>query len=116
MLEISDKGIISFTKGDSVGFDVDLINADGTVYKMQSGDVLTFTAKKIVYDSEPLIQITSTSPKIFISPETTKTIEFGKYCYDIELTTVNGNVYTVCGVRSHTEHNLIVYPEVTVNG
>lgn len=113
MLEIS-LNIIKFTKGDSVAFDVDLTNADGTVYEMQSGDVLTFTVKKTVYDEEPLIQITSTSPKIYISPETTKTIEAGKYCYDIELTTSFGEVYTIVGVRTNTEHNLIVYPEVTV--
>ena len=47
MLEITN-GVIKFTKGDSVAFAVELKNADGTEYTMQTGDKLKFTIKKNV--------------------------------------------------------------------
>ena len=112
MLEISN-GIIKFTKGDTVAFDVELKNADGTVYEMQEGDTLNMTFKSI---SANVIYETSTpTTKFIIPPITTRNLKPGKYCYDISLNTAGGNVYTIVGIRKQNDCNLIVYPEVEEN-
>lgn len=115
MLEISN-GIIKFTKGDTVAFEVELKNADGKLYEMQSGDTLTMTVKKSINSGSPDISVTSTTTKLKILPVSTKMLEPGKYCYDVELTTADGNVYTIVGIRKENEYNLVVFPEVTING
>lgn len=113
MLEISN-GIIKFTKGDTVAFDVELKNADGTVYEMQSGDELNMTFKDI--STGKFIFNTSTSTKKFVIPPiSTRDLEPGKYCYDISLDTADGNVYTIVGIRKQNDCNLIVYPEVEMD-
>lgn len=114
MLEITN-GIIKFTKGDSVAFEVELKNADGTEYTMQAKDKLTFTISKNVNDEVNALQVSSTTTKIKIQPNYTKILEPGKYCYDIELTTADGDVYTIVGIRKETEYNMVVFPEVTKN-
>lgn len=113
MLEITN-GIIKFTKGDSVAFDVELKNADGTEYTMQSGDKLKLTVKKSVYDNSSVMQASSGEPKFILKPIITGKFEPGRYCYDIELNTADGDVYTIVGIRRESECNLVVYPEVTV--
>lgn len=111
MLEITNE-VISFTKGDSVAFAVDLKNADGTTYEMRSGDRLKMTIRKSV--SEDVVFNGSTpTPNISIPPTTTTMLNPGKYCYDIELNTADGGVYTIVGIRKESDRNLVVYPEVT---
>lgn len=112
MLEITN-GVIKFTKGDSVALNVDLQNADGTVYEMQSGDELKFTIRKNPSDNDPILHIPVSSTRIVLRPILTNMIEPGRYCYDIELETSDGNVYTIVGIRTENDRNLIVYPEVT---
>ena len=114
MLEIS-KGIIKFTKGDTVAFDVELKNADDTFYEMQKGDKLTFTLKSISTANDYGFKINTSTTKFVIPPSSTNILEPGKYCYDISLNTADGNVYTIVGIRTQNDCNLIVYPEVEVN-
>ena len=113
MLEITN-GVSKFTKGDSVAFAVELKNADGTEYTMQTGDKLKFTIKKSVYDNSSVTQAFSNEPKFMLKPIITGKFEPGRYCYDIELETANGEIYTIVGIRRESECNLVVYPEVTV--
>ena len=52
--------------------------------------------KKDYYDKEPLllINIPIDTMILVITPEDTKSLEFGKYVYDVELTKANGDVDT----------------------
>lgn len=90
---------IKITRGDNAQLAVDLLNADGSAYVMQSGDKLYLTVNIGARQGEPLLQLVSDSQAIFrFVPESTKTLEFGKYKYDIQLTTANGEIYTVIPV------------------
>ena len=63
---------------------------------MESGDILYFTVKKTAKDSDFLFQKSVTgSNSIHIRPEDTADLSFGKYKYDVQLTTATGDVYTV---------------------
>ena len=96
MLYIDDKNI-KLTRGDTARLTVPIINlANNGEYTMESGDILYFTVKKTAKDSDFLFQKSVTgSNSIHIRPEDTATLSFGKYKYDVQLTTATGDVYTV---------------------
>lgn len=96
MLYIDDK-IIKLTRGDTARLTVPIINlANNGEYTMESGDILYFTVKKTAKDSDFLFQKSVTgSNSIHIRPEDTAALSFGKYKYDVQLTTATGDVYTV---------------------
>ena len=83
-------GKIMLTRGDSAYITVTLKSQEGSAYTMQAGDKLT--------------------------PEQTEKLASGSYSYDIQLTTVAGDVFTVAGATSINSNlaNFIVLPEVTV--
>lgn len=90
---------IKITRGDNAQLAVDLKNADGSEYTMQTGDTLYLTVNIGARQGDPLIQITADMQGIFrFIPETTKQLQFGKYLYDIQLTTANKEIYTVIPV------------------
>lgn len=90
---------INITRGDTAVLTVPL-EASGQPYDMQSGDILYLTVKKSVNDTNYLFQLTSTDGLFNFLPETTKSLNFGVYKYDIQLTTANEDVYTVIPVSS----------------
>lgn len=97
MLYVNPDGTIKLTRGDTARLEVsiknDLTNSD---YEMTFEDVLRFTIKKTVNDSTPAVQkVVTGSNQFHIEPEDTKPLSFGKYLYDVELTTASGDVYTV---------------------
>lgn len=99
MLYISDDGTIQLTRGDtarlSVGIENELTNEP---YAIRSGDILTFSVKKTVKDSEYCFQKKITGTDLFkIEPEDTSTLAFGDYKYDIQIDTEDGDRYTVLG-------------------
>ena len=96
MLYIDDK-TIKLTRGDTARLTVPIINlANNGEYTMESGDILYFTVKKTAKDSDFLFQKSVTgSNSIHIKPEDTANLSFGKYKYDVQLTTATGDVYTV---------------------
>lgn len=96
MLYIDDK-TIKLTRGDTARLTVPIINlADNGEYTMESGDILYFTVKKTAKDTDFLFQKSVTgSNSIHIKPEDTANLSFGKYKYDVQLTTATGDVYTV---------------------
>ena len=96
MLYIDDK-TIKLTRGDTARLTVPIINlANNGEYTMESGDILYFTVKKTAKDSDFLFQKSVTgSNSIHIRPEDTAVLSFGKYKYDVQLTTATGDVYTV---------------------
>lgn len=97
MLYIRDDGTIRLTRGDTARLSVPIKNSSNDEeYTMQSGDNLYFTVKKSAKDVEPLLQKVVTGSNVFhIKPEDTKTFPFGKYKYDVQITTASGDVYTV---------------------
>lgn len=96
MLYIDDK-TIKLTRGDTARLTVPIVNlANNGEYTMESGDILYFTVKKTAKDSDFLFQKSVTgSNSIHIRPEDTANLSFGKYKYDVQLTTATGDVYTV---------------------
>ena len=96
MLYIDDK-TIKLTRGDTARLTVPIVNlANNGEYTMESGDILYFTVKKTAKDTDFLFQKSVTgSNSIHIRPEDTADLSFGKYKYDVQLTTATGDVYTV---------------------
>lgn len=88
---------ISLVRGDSLNLTVSLFMPDGDQYVPDPGDSLRFALKKSFKDAEVLIQktIPLETMVLTIDPEDTKVLEFGRYDYDIELTTAAGLVDTV---------------------
>ena len=96
MLIVKDNGSIELTRGDTARLTVDLTDDEDQEYIMRSTDTLTMTVKTSVKDSEPCFQKTSTGNNmIHIKPEDTAELDYGKYVYDVELHTEDGDVYTV---------------------
>ena len=96
MLYIEKDGTVRLTRGDSAILTVDLTYKDtGTPYEIGEHDTVTMTVKKSAKNPDFVMQkkvVGSTS--IYIQPSDTKGLAFGKYKYDVELTTAGGDVYT----------------------
>ena len=96
MFNILDGNYIQLTRGDTARLTVTITNDNGEAYEIQNGDKLTLTLKKTVKDAEPVMTKTITGTDIFhIEPSDTSGLSFAKYKYDVELTTFDGDVYTV---------------------
>lgn len=97
MLYIESNNVIRLTRGDTAKLTVPIENdLDNSSYVMDEQDTLTFTIKKSVKDNENLIQkVVIGSNNFHIKPEDTDSLPFGKYVYDVQLTTAGGDVYTV---------------------
>ncbi len=98
MLIVSKSGAISLTRGDTAKLTVFPTIGEGEEkqpYAVQEDDVLTFTVKKKYGDDVPLIEKKLTGSTTFhIEPKDTKGLDFGKYKYDVQLTTASGENYT----------------------
>ncbi len=97
MLIINADNTIELTRGDSAYISVPITNEmTGDEYKMASSDTLRFTIKRKETDEGVLVQKTAIGTNSFhILPSDTAALAFGKYVYDVELTTASGDVYTV---------------------
>ena len=85
------------TRGDTARLSVNIMNVcDDGEYTPAADDVFRFTVKKNVYTDEMIFQKISKGNAVFkILPSDTKELDFATYVYDIELTTADGDVYTV---------------------
>lgn len=99
MLYVNSDGSIRLTRGDTARFQVSVQNdLTGDEYAIQEGDILVLTVKKTVNDEDYLIRKKITGGTNFhISPSDTSEMSFGSYVYDVELTTADGDVYTIIG-------------------
>lgn len=99
MLNVSSNGAIKMTRGDTARLTVAITKElDGSAYTMEPADTLTLTVKKFVNDREAQLQKTVTGSGLFsIEPADTAGLPFGRYQYDVQLTTAAGDVYTVIG-------------------
>lgn len=86
---------IRMTRGDTVYLTVPLTTTT-EAYEMGSGDTLTLSVKKSERDTEYVFQKVLTGSNAFhIEPADTAALAFGKYKYDVQLNTSDGDVYTV---------------------
>ena len=86
---------IRMTRGDTVYLTVPLTSTT-EAYEMSSSDTLTLSVKKSERDTEYLFQKVLTGSNAFhIEPADTAALAFGKYKYDVQLNTSDGDVYTV---------------------
>lgn len=90
------KNTIFLTRGDTFKAMLSINNHDGSVYTPAEGDKIRFALKENVEDEECLIlrDIPIDTMLLVIYPEDTKSLEFGSYVYDIQLTKANGDVDT----------------------
>ena len=97
MLKILPSGDIELTRGDSAWFEVDINNEEtGEKYEIKTSDKLTMTIRKSVFDEEIILSKTVVATNIIeLKPIDTSNLEFGKYKYDVQLTTGSGDVFTV---------------------
>lgn len=94
MFEIGKNNLIKLTRGDTCYIEVKLIGN----YEIQEGDVIHFSVKKRISDENYAIHIAMPAGAILvINPSDTKDLEFGRYWYDVQLNTVDGEVFTLTG-------------------
>ena len=96
MLNVLGKKIY-LTRGDTAYISVSLKDASGGDYVPVPEDKLYFRVKKSIYKDELLVEkeINTDTLVLEIIPEDTSRLEFGTYCYEIELVTGSGQHFTV---------------------
>lgn len=98
------KNKISMPRGDTLDTVVDITDADGNEYVPQEEDVIRFAVKHPTFnadkteflDTDPLIlkYIPYNTRVLHLDPIDTKSLGFGEYVYDIEITKADGTVDT----------------------
>lgn len=75
---------------------ISITQSDGSPYLPIEGDTVRFAMKSSYTEEEPLLvkDIPIETMKLVLEPEDTKTLAFGKYVYDVQLTKVTGEVDT----------------------
>lgn len=99
MLYVEADGTVKLTRGDTARLSVNIVN-DVTKqnYEVQATDVLVMSIKKNIKDETTCVKKSVTGSNVFhILPTDTHDLAFGKYVYDVEITTANNDVYTVIG-------------------
>lgn len=96
------------TRGDTAVFPLKVTYMDDTEYTFEEGDKVLFTVKKKTTDGETLFQKEITNGGLFLMPEDTKDLPYGRYCYDVQLTKQCGTVRTII-----PPHILKICEEVT---
>lgn len=96
MLTVS-KNDIKLTRGDTAYLNIsisDSISDEG--YTIQPTDTLRLTVKRNIKDTDFAFQKVITGTDTFhIEPTDTNSLDWGKHIYDVELTTENGDIFTV---------------------
>ena len=96
MLIIETDNTINLTRGDSCDIIVTIYDLNGNVYELQTGDSILFTIKINCETSDIIIQKDITEDCIIsLSHNDTKSLAYGSYVYDVQLTTAGDDVYTV---------------------
>ena len=97
MLYVEADGTIRLTRGDTARLSLDIRKCrTEEEYVLAPGDILRFTIKRSVEDSNTILQkVLKETTTLHLLPEDTADLPYGKYKYDIELTTETGDVYTI---------------------
>jgi hypothetical protein len=90
----SRSNAIALTRGDSAVLKIALTDAEGNVYTPGANDVIRFAVKKNFKDEQVLLSINAvidgSDITLTIPPSATKSMAFGSYKYDIQLTSGTG--------------------------
>lgn len=78
------------TRGDSAFLHIHLCG-----YHMKPEDIATLSVKKKIDDEDYIFQVVFGNGCFYFPPALTKNLEEGKYIYDIQIDTADGQVYTV---------------------
>lgn len=94
MVKLLDNFGIQATKGDTIIMPFVVTNNDGSIYQVQSEDVINFGMKKNYEDAECIVEktIDNDTLKLVLEHEDTKNLEIGSYYYDIQITEAEGNI------------------------
>ena len=98
VLIVDKDNTIHLTRGDTARFSLGRIvnTVTKTNYTPTAEDTVTMTIKKTALDAAPCVQIIVPGGEVLhIKPEDTKAMAFGKYVYDVQLKTADGDVYTI---------------------
>ena len=111
------KNTIKMTRGDTFIGTVEIFDNEGNAYQPTAGDVVRFAMKhpdmtqgnKQFVDENPLVVkvIPSDTMLLIIEPADTKSLDFGNYTYDLQITFEDGIVDTFVENAS-----LVLKPEV----
>lgn len=84
------------TRGDTLLSSLTLMLSNGAEYTPAENDSIRFAVKKRYGDSTPLINVAVPTDTMLlqVEPAQTKTLRFGTYVYDIEITYDDGVVDT----------------------
>ena len=85
MVLVDNENNVRITRGDSVVFDVDIVDTDGNPYTMRANESIIFTVRKMYGKGNILIQKEASGPVIELLSEDTNLLPFGNYHYDIFL-------------------------------
>ena len=93
MVKILENYAIQATKGDTIIMPFVVVNNDGSVYQVQSGDVINFGMKENYSDAECLIEktIDNETLKLVLEHNDTKDLDTRTYVYDIQITKAENN-------------------------
>ena len=98
VFKVDEDNTIHLTRGDTARFSIGRIvnTVTNTNYTPTPEDTVTMTIKKTVLQADPCVQIIVPGGEVLhIKPEDTKAMAFGNYVYDVQLTTADGDVYTI---------------------
>ena len=88
---------IILTRGDTAKISVTTkYKTTGEIYTPREGDQVKFSFKKYISDKNPLFEknVPIDTMLLVIEPEDTKSLPFGPYVFDGQLTFANGDVDT----------------------
>lgn len=89
MFDIKRNNVITMTRGDTAHIEIKC------GYELQDGDEVVMTIKKRLKDTDPVLSIKPIKDWIFeLEPDDTIDL-LGNYVYDVQLTTAEGEVYTL---------------------
>lgn len=93
MLTISNQNIF-LTRGDTAKIALSITSAGNSAYD-STKDTVVLTVKKSTTDKEKVLRKTAVNGVITLSHDDTKNLDYGDYVYDVQLTTVAGDVCTI---------------------
>lgn len=99
MLYIDDDNNIKLTRGDTAPLDLEIEDDDGNPYDY-SDDTVVLTIKKNTVTETIVLQKTFNGGPIKLLPTDTEPLPYAVYRYDVQLTTSDGDNFTVIEPRN----------------
>jgi len=86
---------IMLTRGDSASILVEIYDLEDKKYDIKPTDTVALSVWDPKTEEIVISKFASEDHYIVFAPADTKTLSTGLYQYDVQLTTSNGNIYTV---------------------